>query len=307
MNTQNTRSGFTLVELLVVIAVIGILVALLLPAVQAAREAARRTTCFNNMKQIGLAMHMYHDINKVLPPGWIAHRPGTRSPFWFGEPGWGWATRILPYLEQENVSDNLLHFEFPITDPVNAEVRLKNIPTYLCPSDPGEPKFLLPAGGPYHGSGGGYQPLELARGNYLGVFGTLDFHDVCEPGEPDYNGCRGDGAFFLERGVRFADIIDGTSNTLIVGERSSKWAPSTWVGMVTGGEHAPARICGIGLFPPNSEEEEEHYSHNFSSYHPSGTNFLLGDGSVRLISETIETRIYLGLCTRGGREPLGDF
>ena len=85
-----------------------------------------------------------------------------------------------------------------------------------------------------------------------------------------------------------ADILDGTSNTLVGGERSSKWAPSTWVGMVTGGDHAPARITGIGLFPPNSEQEEEHYTHNFSSYHPTGTNFVLGDGSVRLISETID-------------------
>jgi prepilin-type N-terminal cleavage/methylation domain-containing protein/prepilin-type processing-associated H-X9-DG protein len=302
MCRDKLREAFTLVELLVVIAIIGILVGLLLPAVQAAREAARRTSCHNNMKQIGIALHMYHDTRQSLPSGWIAHLPGTNRPHWFGEPGWGWAARLLPFLEQENISDSLIDFDRPITDPSNDEARVTRIPIYRCPTDIGVYEFRLPGGGPYHGSGGGYQPVELSKGNYMGVFGTLDFHDVCEPGEPDYNGCQGDGTFFLERGVRLAEVTDGLSNTFMVGERSSKWAPSTWVGLVTGGAHAPARICGIGLFPPNSEKEEEHYTHNFSSFHPSGTNFLLGDGSVRLISETIDTEVYLGLCTRSGNE-----
>lgn len=307
MHTSKSRRAFTLVELLVVIAIIGILVALLLPAVQAAREAARKTSCYNNMKQVGMALHMYHDTHKQLPAGWIAQLPGTQQSYWFGEPGWGWCARILPFMEQENLQDNLIDFESPISAPTNAQARLTAVPTFRCPSDIGGPTFVLPAGGPYHGSGGGYQPLKLAKGNYMGVFGTWDFHEVCEPGEPDYNGCRGDGTFFLDRGVRLADITDGTSNTIVVGERSSKWAPSTWVGMVTGGDHAPARICGIGLFPPNSEEEEEHYTHNFSSFHPAGTNFLLGDGSVRLIAETIDMQVYVSLCTRDRGEPSGEF
>src|SRR5688572_7073348 len=92
--------GFTLVEILVVIAIIGILVGLLLPAVQAAREAARRTSCFNNMKQIGLALHSYHDTFRTLPPGWLAHDPVTRQPWTEGETGWGWASLILPFIEQ---------------------------------------------------------------------------------------------------------------------------------------------------------------------------------------------------------------
>ncbi len=301
------RRGFTLVELLVVIAIIGILIALLLPAVQAAREAARRASCTNNLKQIGLGLHMYHDICKQLPCGWMAFNPSTGEPHWYGEPGWGWAARILPHIEQTAVYKGLVHLELPITDPANDRARVTPIEIYRCPSDTGERTFVLQGGGPYVGSGGGFTPTKLATGNYIGVFGRLDFHEVCDPGSPAFNGCEGDGAFFLNRGVSFRDIGDGLSQTLIAGERSSKWAPSTWVGMVTGGDHAPARICGIALFPPNSEEEAEHYTHNFSSFHPSGTNFLLADGSVRLIAETIQRQTYQALCTRDGAEVVGEF
>jgi prepilin-type N-terminal cleavage/methylation domain-containing protein len=307
MRTYRARNAFTLVELLVVIAIIGILVALLLPAVQAAREAARRTSCHNNLKQVGLGLHMYHDTNKRLPAGWIAEVPGTRQPHWFGEPGWGWCSRILPFMEQTSVYNSEIHFELPITDPMNTAARETKIQIFRCPSDIGDDTFVLPAGDHYLGSAGGYTPVRLATGNYVGVFGIADYHDVCEPDSPEYNHCDGLGTFILERGLRLADITDGTSNTLVAGERSSKWAPSTWVGMVTGGDHAPARITGVGLFPPNSELEEEHYTHNFSSFHPQGTNFVLGDGSVRLISETIDRAVYLGLCTRGGTEVVNGF
>ena len=300
------RRGFTLVELLVVIAIIGILIALLLPAVQAAREAARRASCSNNPKQIGLGLHLYHDTFRRLPPGWWAFDPGNGEPYWFGEPGWAWSAAILPYMEQTAVYENLIHFDLPITDPANDEARVNVIDIYRCPSDSAPRTFTLQGGGPYVGSGGGFVPTELATNNYIGVFGTLDFHEVCEPGSPDFNGCVGDGTLFLNRGVRFADVRDGLSMTFLAGERSSKWAPSTWVGMVTGGEHAPARITGIALFPPNSEEEEEHYTHNFSSRHPSGTQFLAADGSVKLVAETIDQQTYHALCTRGSGDVAGE-
>jgi len=301
------RRGFTLVELLVVIAIIGILMSLLLPAVQAAREAARRMSCTNNLKQIGLALHLYHDTQRCLPMGWIAFDPGTGKPHWYGEPGWGWAAKILPRMEQENLYKQKLDFDLPITDSANDEGRVAKIPTFRCPSDVGKSTFTLPGGGTYLGSGGGYTPVDLATGNYIGVFGTLDYHEVCEPGASGFNGCQGDGAFFLNQCVRFRDILDGLSQTLVAGERSSKWAPSTWVGMVTGGEHAAARITGIALFPPNSEEEKEHYTHNFSSFHPSGTNFLSADGSVRMIPESIDRSVYHAICTRAAGDAVGDF
>ena len=300
------RKAFTLVELLVVIAIIGILIALLLPAVQAAREAARRMSCTNNMKQIGLGLHMYHDTFKTLPAGWRGFDPSNGQPHWFGLPGWAWSASILPYMEQTAIYESLLHFERSITDPVNDEVRVAEIPIFRCPTDIGEKTFDLQGGGPSVGGGVAF-PIEIATGNYIGVFGTLDFHDVCDPGSPDFNGCKGDGTFFLNRQVRFADIRDGLSNTLVVGERSSKWAPSTWVGVVTGGQHGVARVAGLAAFPPNSEVNEEHYTHNFSSFHPSGTNFLSGDGSVKLISETIAEETYHALATRSAGDTVGEY
>jgi hypothetical protein len=103
------------------------------------------------------------------------------------------------------------------------------------------------------------------------------------------------------------DITDGTSQTFVVGERSSKRAAATWLGVVTGGQHAPGRVCGISTFPPNSEVDEEHYTHNFSSRHPTGTHFLLGDGSVRLVPESIDEKVYHALCTRDEGDVVGGF
>jgi len=295
------RRGFTLVELLVVIAIIGVLVAMLLPAVQAAREAARRMSCANNMKQIGLGLQLYHDAMGHLPCGWRGYHPTTGEPHWFGEPGWAWSAAILPYMEQHAVWKDMVHFDRAITDPVNDQVRVLPIATYFCPSDPGEPTFVLQAGDVHVGPGS-FSKIVLARNNYLGVFGTLDLHDVCATGD-----CVGDGVFFLNEGVRSRDIRDGLSQTFLVGERSSKWAPSTWVGVVNGGQHAPARVVGIGLFPPNSQLEEEHYSHNFSSFHPSGTHFLTVDGAVRMVGDDIDQAVYQGLCTRQGGEAVGGY
>ena len=299
---RSTRTAFTLVELLVVIAIIGILVALLLPAVQAAREASRRASCSNNLKQIGVALHNYHDTQRRLPPGWMAYDPANGQPHWFGVPGWGWAARTLPYLEQTAVYDNMVRLDLPITDPANAAARTVEIKTFRCPSDIGGPTFVLQGGGPLVGSGS-FTPVALSTGNYIGSFGTVDFHLVCVPP----NSCEGNGTFFLERGVNFSEILDGLSQTFVVGERSSRLAPSTWVGVVTGGEHAPARICGVASYPPNSTATATQYMHNFSSQHPAGTNFLAADGSVRLVAESIAEEVYHALCTRAAGEVVGSY
>jgi prepilin-type processing-associated H-X9-DG protein len=124
----------------------------------------------------------------------------------------------------------------------------------------------------------------------------------CRPTSDTFNGCAGDGTFMLNRQFRFADIRDGLSMTLIVGERNSGHAPSTWLGVVSGVQHGVARVAGVAPFPPNSTVEPSHYFHNFSSFHPTGTNFLAADGSVRLIAETIETSVYHALATRAGGE-----
>ena len=298
------RRGFTLVELLVVIAIIGILIALLLPAVQAAREAARRASCSNNLKQIGLGLHMYHDTFRRLPPGWWGFDPSTGGPHWFGLPGWAWSAAILPYMEQTAVHESLVHFDLPITDPANDAARVTVLEIYRCPSDNAPETFELQddsgAGAPCFGSPP--FPVELATNNYLGVFGTVDFHLVC-PG----TACVGNGTLVLNQGMRFAAIRDGLSNTLAVGERCSERAPSTWVGVVTCGEHAPARVCGVASYPPNSEEQPLHYFHNFSSRHPSGTQFLAADGSVKLIAETIDESTYHALSTRNAGDIVGQY
>jgi hypothetical protein len=142
----------------------------------------------------------------------------------------------------------------------------------------------------------------LSTNNYLGVFGTVDFHHVC-PG----TACEGNGVFFLNRGVRFAEIRDGLSNTLAVGERSSELAPSTWVGLVTCGQHAPARVCGVSTYPPNADDQPVQYFHNFSSRHPSGTQFLAADGSVKLVAETIDEATYHALSTRSKGDIVGPY
>ena len=300
------RGAFTLVELLVVIAVIGILIALLLPAVQAAREAARRMSCSNNMKQVGLGLHMYHDTYRRLPAGWQGFDVSTGRPDWLGEPGWGWCAAILPYLEQINVYEDLNRFELPIHHPANQRAREKYLTVFRCPSDSGDPTFnLYEDGHDDHGGGehvGDVFPLKMATANYVGVFGTVDLHDICVAGS-----CRGDGTFFLNDGVRLADIHDGLSQTLVVGERSSQLTMSTWVGAVSGSDHGPARVVGVGQYPPNSVVSPEHYIHNFSSFHPSGTHFVLGDGSVRLVIESIDREVYLKLITRAAGDVISDF
>jgi len=299
------RKAFTLVELLVVIAIIGILIALLLPAVQAAREAARRSSCTNNMKQIGLGLHMYHDTFAMLPAGWRGVHPSTGQPFWFGSTGWAWSACILPYMEQTAVYRDLIHFDRPVWDPVNDQVRVFPIATYRCPSDIGDKTFDLAGGAPSVATVN--FPIRIATGNYIGVFGTLEFRSVCNPNSPEYNRCEGNGSFILNRQFRFADFTDGLSNTLMVGERNSKLASSTWVGVVTGGQHGIARVTGVAIYPPNSTDTPAHYFHNFSSFHPSGTNFLSADGSVRMISQTIEEQTYRALSTRAGGEIVGPY
>ena len=139
--------------------------------------------------------------------------------------------------------------------------------------------------------------LELATSNYLGVFGTLDVH-ICG-GLPNGEQCTSDGVFYHNSGVRFADITDGLSNTFVAGERTTDLDYPTWVGAPAGDECAPGLVVGTASYPPNSEVFD---IHNFSSHHPAGTHFLSGDGSVRLISQYIETNAYHALCTRSGGE-----
>ncbi|NLS94233.1 MAG: DUF1559 domain-containing protein [Planctomycetaceae bacterium] len=294
MKKRFPQTGFTLIELLVVVAVIGILIALLLPAVQAAREAARRSSCTNNLKQIGIALHLYHDVHQQLPAGWTATHPATGEPYYLGKPGWAWGASILPFLEQGSVIETLVDFNRPIPDPVHAVARTTHLKIYRCPSDVGDDTFLLDSGpNPPPNYDPEFFDTELATANYIGVFGTVRMLQVCG-GSGD---CVGNGSVVFQQGFRFADLRDGLSQTFVVGERSSQISPSTWIGVVAGGAHAPGRIVGVAATPPNSDQQA--FS-NFSSYHPAGTNFLAADGSVKMLSETIDMASYHALCTRAG-------
>jgi prepilin-type N-terminal cleavage/methylation domain-containing protein len=222
------RRGFTLVELLVVIAIIGVLVALLLPAVQAARDAARRMSCQSSLRQIGLAMHNYHDTFQVFPPGNITDGTCCSTPSQTV-----WSISILPYIEGLNLQ-NQYNFNKTNEDPVNAFVRTQRVPIYECPSDPLRTQLLRPASGP--GSG-----LDYRTGSYRGMGGVgwpmsgeyayrrqWDSSDILNNNCPrDRKGVlhwvgkvNGDANEYSCE--RMAAITDGTSNTLMVGEYTTK-------------------------------------------------------------------------------------
>jgi type II secretory pathway pseudopilin PulG len=197
------------VELLVVIAIIGILVALLLPAIQAAREAARRTQCTNNLKQVGLALLNYDSTHKVFPPGYISQFDSNGSDT---GPGWGWASFILPQLEESPIY-SAIHLDLPIEHPSNG-ARVSIIPGYLCPTEDLRQGWKVK-------TAGGTLICEVAESNYVAMFGTT------EPG------VDGDGMFFRKSKIGFREITDGSSKTIVVGERTHQLGRATWVGSVT--------------------------------------------------------------------------
>jgi prepilin-type N-terminal cleavage/methylation domain-containing protein/prepilin-type processing-associated H-X9-DG protein len=321
------RNGFTLVELLVVITIIGILIALLLPAVQAARESARRMQCSNNLKQIGLALHGYHTALRSFPPGYIS-AVGSGGPADDRGPGWGWAAMILPYLELDSVKGQI-RFDKDITDPLNAGARTISPPVFLCPSDDGAKTFQVDSlgdGPPYSNgltaSGG---PVMVGRSNYVGVFGQPEITPdpgFLNPQQDPYRTAPHRGMFCRNFAVKMSDVTDGTSNTLFVGERSSSLAYATWTGAVTGGqvppkspnpysygpEGAPVLILGhtgdARDSPAHTPNSAVTHVDDFWSWHPQGANFLLVDGSVRQINDTINPQVYWALGTRAGGEAI---
>lgn len=282
MLNLHLRRGFTLIELLVVIAMIGMLIALLLPAVQAAREAARRIQCTNNLKQIGIALHNYHDRVGAFPPGYVSRiaNDGTDD-----GPGWGWAACLLADLEQASLHAGI-HFDLDIGDATNATARTTSLSAHLCPSD---------------GRSGTFNPDDsaaiVAHASYAGCFGSNELEN--EPG-------LGNGMFYRNSRTRGAEVTDGLSNTLMVGERARRNSVSTWPGAVPDADEAPSLVLGDTGTTPNSPHAD---ADDFSSRHPHGANFLFADGSVHPIRNTINPAVWNSLATRAGGEPIstGDF
>src|SRR5438270_7717632 len=227
------RRGFTLIELLVVIAIIAIRIGLLLPAVQKVREAAARARCANNLKQIGLALHAYHDARQQFPSGYVDGNTNSAStPDNDVGPGWGWAAFLLPHLEQENVYKQI-NFSQGIGTGSNTAVSQLSLKVYLCPADAYQQNFtvwptnIVVAHSSYVGCNGWEECFNGAGGDPQGGSGT--------DGLSGGYGLAGVGLFYRNSRTRIANVTDGLSNTIFVGERSGDHAPATWTGAVPGG------------------------------------------------------------------------
>ncbi|MFG0262302.1 MAG: DUF1559 domain-containing protein [Novipirellula sp. JB048] len=303
---RNRVPGFTLVELLVVIAIIGVLVGLLLPAVQAAREAARRMQCSNNLKQLGLALHNYHDTHQQFPSATNLARSSVACSD-VGQPGtyygFGWGVMILPFIEQNNVYERF-DFSLQLIDPVNWDLESGGMPiaSFLCPSSAFTESRCDLTGNITQPTGKGGRD-DLARTDYTPVMDSRDW--TCDGVWPrrDHNGIMG---HFSKTGFR--DIIDGASNTLLLGEHSNG-APGTNHCHMFSAFNAMDTLRGINdpvsTYPGGISWNLR--DTGFSSYHPGGAHFVLGDGSVRFISENINQVTLSGLATRHGSETLSEF
>ncbi len=331
------RAGFTLIELLVVIAIIAILIALLLPAVQAAREAARRIQCTNNMKQLGLAIHNYHEVYNLLPPGRIwKPLPGIPLPgMLMGVQDTPWFVLMLPQYEQQTLY-NAFNFAVGVEGPapgglplgwsVNSTVMQAKIGLFQCPSDNDRPYVLsLFPGAP---------TIIQTRGNYVVSWGNTQWAQQNRvAGAPTQNlPVRFFASPFGHAAVRLAAITDGTSSTVFMAEviqgsngdsRGLIWAPTaefmtrftpngttdyygvTWPPgsggdqIATGCQPEAALPCGVVPYPWYDAFQ------GARSRHPGGVNALLGDGSVHFIKDSINARIWVGLSTVSAGEVIG--
>lgn len=330
---RQSRRGFTLIELLVVIAIIAILVALLLPAVQQAREAARRSSCKNNLKQIGLALHNYHDTFGVFPPGMVknacqsASVPHCAS----GDVGkehnsLGWMAFLLPNVEQgalyDALSESTGNFRGRWQGGGANDPPRKFVPTYMCPSDPAPEENQTWDG--------------LAKSNYVGCIangrtgvghGEIDGETTGATGVATFpaqfatgvaggaSAEKGNGLFYANSKIRMRDVTDGLSNTIAVMERSGYQPDNTlpegalWIGNQR--DHSTRQI--FGRTPTRTDNNAINLPNGSNmlnasgSAHDGGAQYLLSDGSVRFISENIAVSTFADLGHRSDGEVLGEF
>jgi prepilin-type N-terminal cleavage/methylation domain-containing protein len=299
------RRGFTLIELLVVIAIIAVLIALLLPAVQQAREAARRSQCRNNLKQIGIALHNYHDNHQVFPMGLSDTVWGNTE---ITGDGWAWGAAILPFLDQSPLFNQLDFNTNPYNSVGNQALIATPLSVFSCTSD------VKPAvtGNNPGNAAGGKGTAAIATSSYMGSAGPFDGTPCVQSGTVPVPEARNIGLFQVNNSVSFRHITDGTSNVFAVGE--VRWIPNgtdstgaaagsdrqyVYGHVTTGGGpkcdnngvnnngfHLHARwtrhkLNGPFLGASNLER-------SFHSAHVGGAHFLMGDGSVRFVSENID-------------------
>ncbi|MCE9555507.1 MAG: DUF1559 domain-containing protein [Planctomycetes bacterium] len=274
------RHAFTLIELLVVIAIIGVLISLLLPAVQSARESARRVQCMNNLRQIGLALTAYHDAYGAFPRGgW----PATSANL-------SWSASILPHLEGSNIY-KLLNPAAPYTDPTNLAAGRTVLPNFLCPTAPSGRTLKKSA------DLASSSPHEYARTHYGAVNGERGLRAPSATNTPER------GAMIFERNISLGEIIDGTTQTILIAE-APEGIHSLWISVrnvydQSGLINAPATYSPQNVFFD--------YGQEMSSYHPGGASALFADGGVRFLLETTDAQTLAALCSRAGGEVPGDY
>jgi prepilin-type N-terminal cleavage/methylation domain-containing protein/prepilin-type processing-associated H-X9-DG protein len=260
--------AFSLVELLVVITIIGVLLALLLPAVQAAREAARKISCSNNFRQIGIGLQHYHEVHGLFPPGGIEVRtvinPETHKVY--GKTGrqFGWSALLLPFVEQQSVYDRI-DFNKKFDDTANDKPAAALLSVYICPSVP-DGNVLCDGRGPSY---------------YGGIQGERITTSVNATS----------GVMLYTRSICIAEIIDGAANTLIVSEDS---VPAADFGQWINGNNVYDVSCAVNHAPA--------LENDIKSYHPGGANGAFCDGSVRFLTESMDINVLAAICTRDGRE-----
>ncbi len=319
MARSRRQTGFTMIELLVVMAIIGVLVAILLPAVQAAREASRRTQCRNNLHQIGIALHNYHDTHQMFPPGWIGvtnYQPDIN-----GYSGLAWSSLLLPQIEQAMaayqakvksgapqpvVKTPPLNLNVPITDPADATMQPYVIPIYRCPSDTG-PETVSIVQDPSKTTNANL-PMSFATSNYVGSYGATSY-ETC-PYAANVGDCGMNaaalkqyqlslGMFQLNSRVTVGDVHDGTTYTMMVGERRTNLTATPpiqgmWLGAPPGGKESYGRVLGSSDLPPNDPSNP---FQGYSSYHGNSVNILLVDGSVHSVNNSVDPKLWQGTAT----------
>jgi len=297
--------AFTLIELLVVIAIIGLLIALLLPAVQFARESARRTECQSKLRQLGVAVHLFHDANRQLPANQYGDydAPSAFGGYSQASQSWSFLSRLLPYLDNEQL---LLTGGIPSTPLQNSSALAQPIPMFLCPSDNASTIKVRNETSHYMLTG-----IPVGLTNYKGVMGSNlcygAWYNVSADGDCE---CwyKGDGMFFpmdWEQPKGLGSIHDGTSNTLMIGEDT--WYEANAYGQGFAWAHAveTSLTCAI---PPNNRRTPPNVPNDFAeligfkSKHPGGVTFTLADGSTRFVASTIALRTYRAMGTIGTNE-----
>jgi prepilin-type processing-associated H-X9-DG protein/prepilin-type N-terminal cleavage/methylation domain-containing protein len=289
--SRDTRPAFTILELLVAVAIVGSLIAILFPALMAAREAARSLQCKNNLREIGVSMQQYHDATKRFPRAWKVASDKVSA--------FGWAVALLPYLEESSLARQI-NSNLPVAATQNETSRSTDLVIMRCPSDISEATFeLLPEPTRAHSlearkvssaptANLGLPLVRLPAANYVGVYGTLEADET-------FPAPSGDGTIVSDRTVRFADLHRGPSHTIIIGERPTSMVPSTWYGVNFAGEDAACRLVGSAITSPNCEPCDEC---EFGSRHTGGSNFAWADGHVTLVASDIDRSEYQQLSKR---------